>query len=71
MTGYAPLHLAVINNRVDVAKILASELKCNVNARDLKSGRTALHHSIDCGNYVMSKVLLQAGANVDALTYDE
>lgn len=70
-SGCTPLHLAVTNNQVEAVKVLATELKCDVNARDLKSGKTALHHSIEAANYSLSKLLLQAGANVDALTYDE
>nr|CAB3264308.1 IkappaB protein [Phallusia mammillata] len=69
--GYTPLHLAAMNNHTNVMKILINNLHCDVNAPDVKSGRTALHHAIECKKTDAVKFLVQCKADVNALTYDE
>ena len=70
-SGFSPLHLAVINNQLETVNVLIRGLKCDIDLADGKSGRTALHHCIEMQNYSMTKFLVQNGADVDALTYDE
>ena len=59
-----------MNNQFETVFILIHELKCDLNIRDGKSGRTALHHAIEAQNYRMIKLLIHSGADTNALTYD-
>ena len=43
--GYAPLYIAIIENRPDSVKILLNSTKCNPNIQDTQ-GNTALHFSL-------------------------
>ena len=44
--GFTPLHLACLNNHVDVAKLLIETGKSNINIKNLNQ-QTALHLAVD------------------------
>jgi len=61
--GYTPLHLAIINDRVEVVKFLLSINDIAINNAD-SNGDTALHHAIRIGSKVICDYLIQYGASV-------
>uniref|UniRef100_H2ZCH4 Uncharacterized protein n=1 Tax=Ciona savignyi TaxID=51511 RepID=H2ZCH4_CIOSA len=70
-SGFAPIHLAAQSNRANVVRRLVRVLKCNINIGDLKSGRTALHHAIECRSTEAMKMLLKYGIHTNTPTYDD
>ncbi|XP_071962200.1 NF-kappa-B inhibitor epsilon-like [Antedon mediterranea] len=68
--GYTCLHLASFGGNSEILQYLV-DLGCDVNARDGKSGRTALHHAIEQGKTDLIKFLVHTlNADVDVLTFD-
>lgn len=69
--GLTPLHIAVLNNNLDVVTELIS-LGADANEPDGKSGHTALHLAVEQNNLlIVSYLLFQGRANPDALSYSE
>ncbi|EAX98692.1 ankyrin repeat protein, putative [Trichomonas vaginalis G3] len=62
-TGKSPLILAIINNRVDVARNLLSR-GANVNYVD-RYGLSPIHYAIKASNYEMLELLVEYGANIN------
>ena len=60
------LHIAVSNNSIKLTKYFLNKKNKNLNARNNK-GQTALHIACTTGNEDMINLLLQNGANVNAL----
>lgn len=56
-TGYTPLHLAVLKDSVTAVERLCFA-GCDVNSRDRKTGRTALHMAVERSNLNIVDVLL-------------
>ncbi|CAH1791373.1 unnamed protein product [Owenia fusiformis] len=67
--GYTPVHIASSVNCISIVEYLAA-VGANMNAPDGKSGRTALHHAVEAGNFEMCMTLLKGGAFVDSKAYD-
>ena len=55
--GQTPLHVATECGHQDVLKQLVNA-KADVNVRDSRSGKTALHYSIDKGNLPVTGYLI-------------
>ncbi|XP_078483910.1 ikappaB protein [Ciona intestinalis] len=70
-SGLAAIHLAARNNRESVIRKLVKVPGCNINIEDSKSGRTALHHAIECRSKDAMKILLKRGIQVNALSFDD
>jgi ankyrin repeat protein len=63
-SGLAPIHYAaIVGNHAAVKLLLASN--AHVNTPDLKSGNTALHHSIVHHRYTVAECLVKAGAEIE------
>lgn len=62
--GQTPLHFAIINNHIAIAKFLL-ENDASTQAQD-STGATPLHEAIRYGRTEIAKLLLSAGANVNA-----
>lgn len=60
--GITPLHLAVIHNQEEIAKLLLQN-GGNVNARDATTEATPLHFAALYGRASIANLLLQKGAN--------
>lgn len=60
-----PLILAAKEGHTRIVQFLL-ERRANPLARDSSFGLTALHHAVARGNYEMTKMLLKAGANLEA-----
>ncbi|XP_041032627.1 B-cell lymphoma 3 protein homolog [Carcharodon carcharias] len=66
--GYTPLHVAVnSHHREIVAHLLAQG--ADIDAADIKSGRTPLVHAVESNCMDMVNLLLEHGANVNLQTY--
>ncbi|XP_072836375.2 B-cell lymphoma 3 protein isoform X1 [Pogona vitticeps] len=66
--GFTPLHVAVGTcNREVVLTLL--EHRADVDAVDIKSGRSPLLHAVENNNLPMVELLLQHGANVNTQSY--
>ncbi|XP_039262150.1 NF-kappa-B inhibitor alpha-like [Styela clava] len=68
--GLTPLHLATINNQVEVVNFLVRQPIINLNIGDSTYGRTALHHALERRHSECFYILLKMSANVNATTYD-
>ncbi|XP_015281361.1 PREDICTED: B-cell lymphoma 3 protein [Gekko japonicus] len=66
--GFTPLHVAVATSNHDVILTLL-EHGADVDAVDIKSGRSPLLHAVENNNLEMVELLLQHGANVNAQSY--
>lgn len=66
--GFTPLHVAVTTSNHDVILTLL-EHGADVDAVDIKSGRSPLLHAVENNNLEMVELLLQHGANVNAQSY--
>lgn len=66
--GFAPLHVATLNGREEVTKVLLG--KVDVNAKD-QQGRTALHYAALQGYYKMVELLLHNGTTADPNVGDD
>ncbi|XP_072910800.1 B-cell lymphoma 3 protein homolog isoform X1 [Hemitrygon akajei] len=66
--GYTPLHIAVNNQDHEILTFLLDQ-GADIDAVDIKSGRTALIHAVenDCRDLV--QLLLEHGASVNLQTY--
>ena len=60
------LHLAVNNNSIKMVKYFLSKRKKDINAKNNK-GQTSLHLACSNGNEDIINLLIQNGANIDAL----
>ncbi|KAH9508414.1 Nuclear factor NF-kappa-B p105 subunit [Bulinus truncatus] len=68
--GYSPVHLASQMGCVELLKVLVFA-QAQVDLPDGKSGKTALHHSVDNDDLpVASYLLLEAHADVNARCFD-
>ncbi|XP_039208157.1 B-cell lymphoma 3 protein isoform X1 [Crotalus tigris] len=66
--GFTPLHLAVGSSNSDMVLALLDH-GADVDAVDIKSGRSPLLHVVENNNLDMVELLLQHGANVNAQSY--
>ncbi|MGO9337783.1 MAG: ankyrin repeat domain-containing protein [Terracidiphilus sp.] len=66
--GQTPLHIAALNDRLDVAKLLLAN-KADVNAKS-NNGSTPLHLAAGKGNKDMVELLLAGKADVNAVDND-
>lgn len=67
--GQMCVHLAATGGNLDVLRYLVY-FGANVNARDGKSGRTALHYGVEFGNRRITQFLLeQSSVHLEATTY--
>ncbi|XP_062517490.1 nuclear factor NF-kappa-B p105 subunit-like isoform X2 [Corticium candelabrum] len=63
--GLAPVHLALCSKNSDCLRLL-QQCGADMNIMDARSGRTALHHSVDIGDLTMAGVLIsEIGVDVD------
>ena len=60
--GNTPLHLAAMNGKIDVAKVLLKH-NADVNAKN-NEGRTALHYATDFNHRDLVELLLAHGASI-------
>jgi ankyrin repeat protein len=69
--GLAPLHLAVCCKDVDISFIENLIQKgADVNYKDTSDGLTSLHYAISCGSDDVTRVLIEKGADVNAIADD-
>ncbi|XP_066494772.1 B-cell lymphoma 3 protein [Tiliqua scincoides] len=66
--GFTPLHVAVAISNHDIILTLLDR-GADVDAVDIKSGRSPLLHAVENNNLEMVELLLQHGANVNAQSY--
>uniref|UniRef100_UPI00398EEE38 B-cell lymphoma 3 protein-like n=1 Tax=Pristiophorus japonicus TaxID=55135 RepID=UPI00398EEE38 len=66
--GYTPLHVAVNSRHKEIVSHLLDR-GADVDAVDIKSGRTPLVHAVENNCMEMVVLLLQHGANVNLQTY--
>ncbi|CAB4039579.1 B-cell lymphoma 3, partial [Paramuricea clavata] len=66
--GLAPIHLATLSGSCEVIEQLL-EMGADVDLKDSKSGRTALHHAVEAHNPIVTRFLLLKDANVNAQTF--
>ncbi|XP_041091119.1 B-cell lymphoma 3 protein-like isoform X2 [Polyodon spathula] len=66
--GFTPLHIAVNNNRKDLLTTLLSR-GADIDAVDIKSGRSPLIHAVENNSLEMVNFLIEHGANVNAQSY--
>jgi ankyrin repeat protein len=66
--GQTPLHVAALNDRLDVAKLLVAS-KADVNAA-ASNGSTPLHLAAAKGNKDIAELLLNSKADVNAVDHD-
>ncbi|XP_069796156.1 B-cell lymphoma 3 protein [Narcine bancroftii] len=66
--GYSPLHVAVNNQDREVVTFLL-ERGADIDAADIKSGRTSLVHAVENDCKELVQILLQHGASVNLQTY--
>ncbi|XP_044291041.1 B-cell lymphoma 3 protein isoform X2 [Varanus komodoensis] len=66
--GFTPLHVAVGNSSCEAVLTLL-EHGADIDAVDIKSGRSPLLHAVENNNLGMVELLLQHGANVNAQSY--
>ena len=57
LLGLAPVHLALCSKNSDCLRLL-QQCGADMNIMDARSGRTALHHSVDIGDLTMAGVLI-------------
>ncbi|KAG8196720.1 hypothetical protein JTE90_014456, partial [Oedothorax gibbosus] len=63
------LHTAIKNGWVDIVKCILKRENCNIEAKT-DYGWTPLMYAVDTGNLVLTKLLLEAGANVHGCDED-
>ncbi|EAT38489.1 AAEL009626-PA, partial [Aedes aegypti] len=67
--GESPLHIAAKNNQVDFLRKLLEKTETKNGLKD-NDGLTALHYAAKHGNPKCVNLLIDFGANVNALTYE-
>jgi len=67
--GQTPLQLAAIHGKVEVLQALLQG-KVNLNARNSRTGRTALHGAVEGGHLEFIKARIAAGANINQTDND-
>ncbi|XP_049336563.1 B-cell lymphoma 3 protein homolog [Astyanax mexicanus] len=66
--GLTPLHLAVQDGKKNLAKMLLDS-GADINAVDIKSGRSPLMHAVENNCLEMVNFLIENGCNVNAQSY--
>nr|XP_033770848.1 uncharacterized protein LOC117345795 [Geotrypetes seraphini] len=66
--GFTPLHVAVNTSNTDAVLFLL-EHGADIDAVDIKSGRSPLIHAVENNSMNLVMLLLQNGANVNSQTY--
>lgn len=66
--GFTPLHIAVNNNGKDLLATLLSR-GADIDAVDIKSGRSPLIHAVENNSLEMVNFLIEHGAHVNAQSY--
>ncbi|XP_059497240.1 B-cell lymphoma 3 protein-like isoform X2 [Stegostoma tigrinum] len=66
--GYTPLHVSVISYQKEIVEFLLDQ-GADIDAVDIKSGKTPLVHAVENNSIDMVTLLLQHGANVNLQTY--
>ncbi|XP_072409775.1 B-cell lymphoma 3 protein [Chiloscyllium punctatum] len=66
--GYTPLHVSVNSYQKEIVEFLL-EQGADIDAVDIKSGKTPLVHAVENNCIDMVRLLLQHGANVNLQTY--
>lgn len=56
--GFSPLHLAVMHQHMECVHTLLNA-DTDVNHRDGRSGRTALHHATETNNLNIARLILE------------
>ncbi|XP_053306905.1 nuclear factor NF-kappa-B p100 subunit isoform X2 [Spea bombifrons] len=62
-SGRSPLHIAVEMDNLNIATLLVKKLKADVNFKTF-AGNTPLHLAASLGSPVLTRMLINAGANV-------
>ncbi|KAL5722536.1 hypothetical protein ACHQM5_006048 [Ranunculus cassubicifolius] len=63
--GMSPLHLSIMNGKLEVVKYLIDELKLDVDLKENNAGHTAINCAVRGGFYEIAVYLLEKGANPD------
>ncbi|KAK1151855.1 B-cell lymphoma 3 protein [Acipenser oxyrinchus oxyrinchus] len=66
--GFTPLHIAVNNNGKDLLATLLNR-GADIDAVDIKSGRSPLIHAVELNSLEMVNFLIEHGAHVNAQSY--
>ncbi|XP_029959243.1 B-cell lymphoma 3 protein homolog [Salarias fasciatus] len=66
--GLSPLHLAVLQGRKDLARLLL-DAGADINAMDVKSGQTPLMHAVENNNADLVRFLIENGCDVNSQSY--
>uniref|UniRef100_UPI0035901ADB E3 ubiquitin-protein ligase MIB1-like n=1 Tax=Myxine glutinosa TaxID=7769 RepID=UPI0035901ADB len=67
--GYAALHLAALNNRIEAAKVLMEQGKASVNLQNSKQ-QTPLHLAVMRRHVQLVQLLLEGGAQTNLQDHD-
>ena len=69
--GLTCLHLATINNHINIVNYLVKTLYASVDTQEGKSGKTALHFAVELGfAELVNFLVMNCGANVNAEMYN-
>ncbi|XP_003458836.2 B-cell lymphoma 3 protein homolog [Oreochromis niloticus] len=66
--GFSPLHLAVLQGRKDLARMLL-DAGADINAMDIKSGQSPLMHAVESNNADMVHFLIENRCDVNSQSY--
>lgn len=66
--GLSPLHLAVLQGRKDLARMLL-DAGADINAMDIKSGQSPLMHAVESNNADMVHFLIENRCDVNSQSY--
>ncbi|XP_026225881.1 B-cell lymphoma 3 protein homolog [Anabas testudineus] len=66
--GFSPLHLAVLRDHMDLARMLLNA-EADINAMDIKSGQSPLMHAVESNNADMVHFLIENGCDVNSQSY--
>ena len=67
LSSFIPLHLAVVYEKNDVARLLINDLNADVTITEASSGQNALHHGL---NYEIAQLLITKGCNPNVADKD-